>query len=112
MGGPNCEHQESMRILKGVALEIQDMDEQERLKTLEQVVRLEAEGKGNRFWLLIVKCLLAKPELLSKALNLAETELSPESNLRYLNIHPQEIVQTSAVSKNNRMLSAFMNLFT
>jgi hypothetical protein len=112
MGEQDCNHQESMRVLKGLALEIQHMDEQERLKTLERIVRLEAEGKGNRFWLLVAKCLLAKPELLPKALNLAEAELSPNSNLRYLQVKPQEIVQTLAAPKNNRMLSAFMNLFS
>jgi hypothetical protein len=112
MGGKNFNHRESMKILKCVALEIQDMDDVERLKTLEKVVRLEAEGKGNRFWLLIVKCLLAKPELIAKALNLAETEISPCSNLRYLNVTHQKAIQTHSIPKNNRMLSAFMQLFT
>jgi len=72
-------HEESMYALKKLALEIIDMDEYERLKTLEWVIKLEVEGRGNRFWILVVKYLLGKPELLQSAIKLADLELNPHS---------------------------------
>ena len=75
-------HEESMHTLKELALEISEMDEYERLKTLEWVIKLEVEGKGNRFWILIVKCLLGKPELLSSAIKLADKELVSQSDIQ------------------------------
>lgn len=101
-------HRESMKALKNLALEIKDMDERERLKTLEHIVRLETEGKGNRFWLLIVKRLLAKPELLPKALNLAEAKVSPKSNLRYLPVNRKGLVDTPANFRNKQAHSRFL----
>jgi len=74
-------HGECMYALKRLAQEIAEMDEYERLKTLEWVINLEVEGRGNRFWILIVKCLLGKPELLPSAIKLAERELSSQSDI-------------------------------
>jgi len=59
---------ETVEILRGLALEIQDMDEMERLQTLGWVAQMEAEEKGNIFWLMITKYLLVKPEIIPQAL--------------------------------------------
>lgn len=107
----NCSHQECMDALKNLALEIKDMDEKERLNTLEEIVRLETEGKGNRFWLLIVKCLLAKPESLPKAINLAEAELNPNSNIRYLPVNQSNLTQATDNFADDSALSTLKNLF-
>ncbi len=107
----NYSHQECMEVLKNLALEIKDMGEGERLITLEDIVRLEAEGKGNRFWLLIIKYLLVKPEGLSKALNLAEEELTPPSNLRHLPVNPENLAQPVDFFANADAFSAFKKLF-
>ncbi len=104
-------HQESMQVLKNLALEIRGMGKEERLGTLEEIVRLETEGKGNRFWLLIIKCLLAKPGCLPKALNLAEAELGSHSNLRYLPINQDDPAQPTDNLAHHRALSTFKNFF-
>ncbi len=104
-------HQESMQILRGLALEIQDMDKDEKLETLRDMIVLEADGKGNRTWLFIAKCLLAKPELLSKTLNLTESELNPGSNIVYFPQQNLEKIQNPATCENNGILSSFVKLF-
>ena len=117
----NC-HVESMYALKKLALEITDMDEYERLKTLEWVIKLEVEGRGNRFWILIVKYLLGKPELLPSAIKLADRELAPhssdtertasKSNVRRVNFGNNSHVNLPDDSDPNSSLHSFFSELT
>lgn len=88
------DQEELFWLLRCITLEIQDMDEAERLKTLEWVVLLETKGNENRFWLNIVKHLLTKPELGAKALNLVEKELN-ELNIRPLDLEVPPLGSTT-----------------
>ncbi len=115
-------HEESMYALKKLALEITDMDEYERLKTLEWVIKLEVEGRGNRFWILIVKYLLGKPELLPSAIKLADRELSPpsgntgeavsKSNIRHVNFGSNSHSNLPDDSAPNSSLHLFFSKLT
>ncbi len=52
----------------GLATEIQDMTEEERLLYLERIVRAEMEGNKNRFWLMVSKKMLVNEEFTNKIL--------------------------------------------
>lgn len=59
----------SMQVLCNLAMEIQQMDETERLKTLARLVEKETVGKNkNNFWLWITKTLLTKQDIISQTL--------------------------------------------
>jgi len=78
----------SMSALRGLAQEILDMDEYERLSTLKHVVKLEVDepGKGkNRFWIKVTNHLLTRPELLPSIISFAEREMSSAANPQYMN---------------------------
>ena len=52
----------------GLATEIQDMTEEERLLSLERIVRAEMDGNKNRFWLMVSKKMLVNEEFTNKIL--------------------------------------------
>ena len=77
----------SMSALRGLAQEILDMDEYERLITLQYLVKLEMDKeKGkNLFWIMVAKHLLTRPELLPSIISFAEREMSSAANPQYMN---------------------------
>ncbi|MBI5789334.1 MAG: hypothetical protein HZA78_10810 [Candidatus Schekmanbacteria bacterium] len=81
---PQSDELESMRTLRGLALEIQDMEEEQKLTTLKWVVQKETHRQGNRFWLTVAKMLLSQPELIPRALSLTEIKLNSPQNIKCL----------------------------
>ena len=105
------DEQQSMQILHGLALELQAMDELQRLKTLKWVVQKESRGEGNRFWLVIVKFLLARPELISKALQLSAAYR--ESKPEVIDFQGLEKLTSNPTAPHNRkVLASFFQIFS
>jgi len=91
-------HQECMQVLHELALEIQEMDEEERYWALADMVRMELDGKGNNIWVIIAKHLLVKTELIPAALILVDREVNPNSNLICINVTPQQAPKNIGVT--------------
>ncbi len=103
------EERESMEVLRGLALEIQDMDEDQSQQTLQWVTEKETSGDGNRFWLLIAKLLLAHPELIHRALRLTEGVAQPASEKEVFNKSLLQVVSNDDTAEHDAVLSSFYN---
>ncbi len=55
-------------VLQGLAQEIREMTEEEKLLSLRKIVRSELRGNKNRFWTTITKKMLVNDELTEKIL--------------------------------------------
>ena len=104
----DLEEQESMRILRGLALELQYMDDSQRLKTLKWVVQKETAREGNRLWLIIVKILLVRPELIPRALELSMSKTA-ETNPNTYDIKMN--IEQLTNNQNNNYNKKFLNNF-
>jgi hypothetical protein len=62
------EFEDMKNILHGLAREINDMTEEEKLFSLKKIVRAEQEGNKNSFWTTIGKKMLVSEELSNKIL--------------------------------------------
>ncbi len=103
---------ESMQILRGLAMEIQDMDETQRLKTLEWAVQKETRGEGNRFWLVIAKVLLARPDLIPRALQLSDRELNPPAKVLDFRLNVEQLANRSSALHNRQFLNSFFHILS
>ena len=65
----DIEYAEMINALYGLAEEIINMTEEEKLFSLKKIVQTELKGNGNRFWTSISKKMLVNPELLGKILS-------------------------------------------
>ena len=62
------EYEEMRNTLYGLAEEVNNMTEEEKLLSLKKIVQTELSGKGNRFWTTISKKMLINQELPDKIL--------------------------------------------
>ena len=62
------ENKETKNILYGLAEEISNMTEEEKLLSLKKIVQAELGGNKNRFWTAISKKMLVNEELPKKIL--------------------------------------------
>ena len=103
---------ESMQILRGLAMEIQDMDETQRLKTLEWAVQKETRGEGSRFWLIIAKVLLARPDLIPRALQLSNRELQPPAKVLDFKLNVEQLANRSSAPHSRQFLNSFFHILS
>jgi hypothetical protein len=69
MENDEIENGDTKIILQGLAQEISDMTEEEKLLSLKKIVQSELKGNRNRFWTTITKKMLISEELTNKILS-------------------------------------------
>ena len=68
MQNGKIENDDTKDVLQGLAQEIREMTEEEKLLSLIKIVKSELRGNKNRFWTTITKKMLVNDELTEKIL--------------------------------------------